>query len=628
MSNAIDRLVGYFSPDAGLRRHRSRQLLQRAYEGASRKDGWKPRRAGASPNADVRADAYELCIRARSLVQNTPYMAQGLRFKTAQHVGTGIKPKSKAKKDADREVLDQKWLEMESLYDADGRKTIYGLQGSAYRGMDQDGEVLVRIRYRRPGDGLPVPLQFQLLERDWLDSTKTMASGGNQIINGIEYDNLGKVYGYWLYDTHPGEINTFAPRGWASHFVPADSIIHLFNPERPGQGRGFSAMGPVITRVRDLQLYEDAEIARKNMESRLGVLASGDATTMANNPVDISQPGDPTAAKQTGDLGTLPSGGMTQLPDGVNVTVVEPRAVPGYTDYVVQQLFLIAAGYGATYEGMTGDASRSNFSGSRSRMIDFRREVEMMQWLTLIPMLCNRMWQAHVDACYLAGLISKRDYTVEWSTPKWEYVNPEQDVKADTAEISAGLSSLSEKLRRRGYDPESVFAEIASDFKTLQGLGVLDILMFLQKGSAPDGAAQADQAKTSARMLEDITKVLDRMDQRLASVEQRATTVTLQAGDTNVSVPERSVTVEAAQVHVDVAAPPAPDVKVEIRNEGAQVNVPAQAAPEVHVAPPEVRIINQVETPTVTVEVPTRTVVTDVERDSQNRITRTIQRES
>jgi lambda family phage portal protein len=628
MSNAIDRLVGYFSPDAGLRRHRSRQLLQRAYEGASRKDGWKPRRAGASPNADVRADAYELCVRARSLVQNTPYMAQGLRFKTAQHVGTGIKPKSKAKKDADREVLDQKWLEMESLYDADGRKTTYGLQGSAYRAMDQDGEVLVRIRYRRPGDGLPVPLQFQLLERDWIDSTKTMANGGNQIINGIEYDALGKVAGYWLYDTHPGEINTFAPRGWASRFVPAESVIHLFNPERPGQGRGFSAMGPVITRVRDLQLYEDAEIARKNMESRLGVLASGDATTMANNPVDISQPGDPAAAKQTGDLGILPSGGMTQLPDGVNVTVVEPRAVPGYTDYVVQQLFLIAAGYGATYEGMTGDASRSNFSGSRSRMIDFRREVEMMQWLTLIPMLCNRMWGAHVDACYLAGLISKRDYTVEWSTPKWEYVNPEQDVKADTAEISAGLSSLSEKLRRRGYDPESVFAEIASDFKTLQGLGVLDILMFLQKGSAPDGAAQADQAKTSARMLEDITKVLDRMDQRLASVEQRATTVTLQAGDTNVSVPERSVTVEAAQVHVDVAAPPAPDVKVEIRNEGAQVNVPAQAAPEVHVAAPEVRITNQVETPTVTVEVPTRTVVTEVERDAQNRITRTIQRET
>lgn len=37
----IDRVVAIYSPDKGLTRHRSRQLLARAYEGASTKDGRK-----------------------------------------------------------------------------------------------------------------------------------------------------------------------------------------------------------------------------------------------------------------------------------------------------------------------------------------------------------------------------------------------------------------------------------------------------------------------------------------------------------------------------------------------------------------------------------------------------------
>ena len=44
-----------------------RMVGLRAYEGASPKDGWRPRRPGASANTDHRADAYTLRTRARSL---------------------------------------------------------------------------------------------------------------------------------------------------------------------------------------------------------------------------------------------------------------------------------------------------------------------------------------------------------------------------------------------------------------------------------------------------------------------------------------------------------------------------------------------------------------------------------
>ena len=50
-TSLIDKLIGTISPDAGLRRLRARELLTRAYEGASQRDGWRPKRAGASCHA-------------------------------------------------------------------------------------------------------------------------------------------------------------------------------------------------------------------------------------------------------------------------------------------------------------------------------------------------------------------------------------------------------------------------------------------------------------------------------------------------------------------------------------------------------------------------------------------------
>jgi hypothetical protein len=53
---------------------------------------------------------------------------------------------------------------------------------------------------------------------------------------------------------------------------------------------------------------------------------------------------------------------------------------------------------------------------------------------------------------------------------------------ADLDEISGGLSSFSEKLRRRGYKPDLVFSELKSDLERLKKDGTLDLLVMLQKG--------------------------------------------------------------------------------------------------------------------------------------------------
>lgn len=492
MPNILDRIVGWVSPQAGIARHFARRQLQRAYEAASPRDPWRPRRAGASANADHHADAKTLRNKARALVQNVPYCTAALAGLVSATVGTGIVPRATG---AEKDKLNALFKEWAKVCDADGRFDYYGMQKAAYAAVEQDGEVLVRLRPRRPADGLPVPLQLQLLEIDWLDSDRSGTNGGNQIINGIEYDALGAVAAYYLWDQHPGDMALIRSRKAQSSRVPAQFIIHLYNPERPGQGRGFSRFGPVIARVRDLQLYEDAELARKNLETRLSVLASGDMSQM-ENPAGLGD-GGAGQGQGTRDLGELGGGNIFGMPAGMNFTVVEPKAAPGYVEYVKYALHLIAAGLGVPYEMLTGDMKEVNFSSARVRLLDFRRAVQQFQWLVFIPKLLVPIHEGFVEAAYLAGKIRQRDMAVDFSPPKWDYVNPEQDVKADLAEIGAGLSSFSEKLRQRGYDPEVVFDELAADITKLKDRGILETLLFMQRGNLPTASGSkvaADQS--------------------------------------------------------------------------------------------------------------------------------------
>ena len=137
-------------------------------------------------------DAAELRTRARALVQNVPYIARAIESLVSHTIGTGISPRSLAD-GAMAERVDALWDRWAEQADADGLGNFYSLQARAYRAMEVDGEVLIRIRPRTSADGLAVPMQLQLLEIDWLDSSKNGTVGGNSVVNGIEYTPRAKL---------------------------------------------------------------------------------------------------------------------------------------------------------------------------------------------------------------------------------------------------------------------------------------------------------------------------------------------------------------------------------------------------------------------------------------------------
>jgi lambda family phage portal protein len=452
---ALDRMIAYFSPRAGLKRAQARTAMNmvRSYDGAKtgrRTGGWIT--SGTSPNTEIAPALNALRNRSRDLRRNNPYAAKILSSLTCNAIGTGITLKL-----ADGQDLFNKWAEGDC--DADGRHDFYGLQALVCNTVMESGECLVRLRWRYPQDGLAVPLQMQVLEPDYLASFKTenLANGG-WILNGIEFDALGRRAAYWLFPQHPGE-NGMLAKAIVPRRVVVDDVLHIFEQSRPGQIRGVPRLAPVMLKMRDLDDYEEAELVRKGIEACFAAFVTGDGSGDSLTPVGETE----TESGSNRRLEHISAGMIHYGTSGESVTFGQPSAVQGYNEFIKTQQHGMAAGARSTYEMATGDLSQVNYSSIRAGTLEFRRDVEQFQWLTFIPQFCTPVVRAFIKAAQMDGKKIKADQTPAWTPPKWDWVDPVKDVAGELLEIAAALKPWQEAVRRRGYDPETVLAQVKED---------------------------------------------------------------------------------------------------------------------------------------------------------------------
>ena len=467
-TNFIDKFIGFLNPRAGLERVRARAALEqvaRHYEGATkgrRTDGWKTYSSSARTSTESAIN--RLRDRSRDLTRNNPYAAKALAVIETNTVGTGIVPRAllsstrgSPKRAENIMKLWRDWAETTAC-DADGRHDIYGLQALVMRTVAESGECLIRRRWRRGSDGLAVPLQLQVLEPDFIDTTKDTIGkidNGTEIVQGIQFDALGRRIGYMLYNQHPGDNQSL--RRLESDIVPASEIIHVYRVDRPGQVRGVPWAAPVMIRLRDFDDYEDAQLLRQKLAACFTAFVTDtDAGTIRDG-------------KNASLASSLEPGAIEILPPGKSIEFAAPPGVDGYSDYTQVMLRSIAAGFGVTYESLTGDLGNVNFSSGRMGWLEFHRNIEAWRWKMLIPTMCNGTWSWFMEAAALVGTRTE-GVTVQWTPPRREMIDPVAETNAAKSAIRAGLLTLPEALRERGIDPEIAFQEMAETNKRLDDL--------------------------------------------------------------------------------------------------------------------------------------------------------------
>lgn len=463
----VDRFTEGIAPRWTLRRVQARiarDLLARHYEAASggrRTSGW-PRSAGDA-NAAIGYALETLRQHARDLVRNNPYAESALTTIADHAVGWGItaKPSRETRDTVRTKALStwEAWAETTAC-DADGREDFYGLQKLVMRTVAESGEAIVRRRWRRPDDGLPIPLQLQVLEPDYLDASKqvTALPDGGRVIQGVEFNGIGRRVAYWLFRDHPG---SFISSRQADR-IPASEVLHIYKRKRPGQVRGASWFAPVILRMKDFDTYEDAALVKQKIAACLAVITSD---------VDGSAPALGAATDGTPPIDSLEPGMILNAPPGRSISVVQPPTISEHKEYAETVLRAIATGLGMTYEDLTGDYSGLTFSAARMSRIRHWDRVHDWRWLMLIPQFCQPVWSWAMQAAAITGLPEQP--LAEWSAPPMPMIEPQAEAAAYRELVRIGGITWPEMVRERGYDPETVLAEIAETNKKLDALGIV-----------------------------------------------------------------------------------------------------------------------------------------------------------
>lgn len=567
MLNWLDRAVAYVSPQAGARRAAAREAFSRSAaradalqagwakavdilrgydsaKGGRRTAGWTA--GGSSANTEVTASLSTVRNRSRELVRNNPYAIRAINVLAAKSIGTGIR--ARAEKGAQKA-----WAEFVDTCDYENDLDLYGLQSLTARASFESGEAIIRRVRTREGR---VPLKLQVLEPDYLDSTRYgPTTNGNYVIAGVEVDRGGRKVAFWLYDQHPGD--TLMLRAPVSRRVDASEVILFGEKLRPGQLRFMPRLAASMMRLRDHDDYRDALLVKKKIEACFAVFVIG-----GNPNIPLGDAANAAVTQADGTSGTqrqetLEPGMVEYLSGGQDVKFASPTT--GSDDgFSVEELHAIAAGAGVTYEQLTGDISRVNYSSIRSGMNDFRDLVDAWRWTYFVPMVQRRIWAWFLDAAWTAGSIRTPQYSVLWTAPKWPYVNPVDDIKAAKEEVRGGMSTLSEKIRELGYDPEEVFDEMERERSELKKKGLVvdtDAAVTEAKPAQPEPAPADPAARAREEERHQSDKAVAVALVRALGEEKKAPVV-------NVTIADGAVRSET------------------------RVDVPAQAAPVVHVNTP------------------------------------------
>jgi lambda family phage portal protein len=460
--NALDNVIGFFNPEAGVKRARARMTLEQArkYDGAAggrRNQNWHA--PSTSADAALGPSLERLRNRSRDLSRNNPFAARAVQVLVNNTVGGGVlgQVHSRSRNRASRwNQAWEDWAKNPQLCDHDGRADFWGLQALVFRTVVESGECLIRKRIDQRAE---FPLKLQILEPDFIDdATKDgLTDDGGYIRQGVEYGPNDERIAYHLHRQHPGD-RVLALHKYETVRVPADEIIHVFRRDRPGQGRGVPWGAPVISRLRDFDDFSDAQLLKQKISACFtGFVIDSESQDTGGTP--------PLAE-------SLEPGSIEILPAGKDVRFASPPSVGEFDQFSRSMLLQIAAGYGVTYEALTSDLSHANYSAARMGHLEFTRNVDCWQKQILIAQMLGPIWGWFKQSAEIIG-DDPADVRMHWTPAKRELIDPQKEVGAIIEAVRGGLMSLSEAIRRSGYEPGEVMAEIARDAAMLDELGLI-----------------------------------------------------------------------------------------------------------------------------------------------------------
>lgn len=495
----FDSMIAAISPSWAYKRECFKQGLEELrsnYDAASHEKSsrnWKAFNTSAESTDKFERDTVR--ARARDLERNSDIMNAVTGAFKRNVVGGGYHVQAKtddAELNQQIEKLWHKWCKKENC-DVTGTQSLNQMIRMAVERKKIDGGILFVKTYTKFG---VVPFQLQMIEVDELDNTAvTPKNKKNRVVNGVEYNTNNRPMGYYIkqYSIDGLETNE-------SRYIPAKDVIFYFSKHRPSQIREISDMSPTITRIRDVNEFMGAVSVKERVNACLSVFIKKAIPTTGIGR-GTQQGG---CDRQSYEGKTLTPGMIKELNQGDEIQVVNPSGqAADATMFTKQQLRLIGAGQGLSYEATSRDMSQSTYSSARQGWIE--DDLTYQEEKELLVEVLNEIYETFVISAVLCGklaitnLFEKKDNYLahEWVQEPKPWIDPYKESNANKIALQTGQKTFKTIAAENGRDWKDQLNDMAEviQYGNEIGVDVMPIIYGVQQsigGEDKDASADSD----------------------------------------------------------------------------------------------------------------------------------------
>jgi lambda family phage portal protein len=327
----------------------------------------------------------------------------------------------------------------------------------------QDGEAFA-ILINNPKLPTAVQLDLRLVEADQVCTPDLRMLGGNAV-DGIVFDAVGNPVEYHVLKEHPGD----SVRRFHVEYdrVPAESVLHWFRVDRPGQARGIPDILPALPLFAQLRRFTLAVLAAAETAADFAGILYTDAP--AGGEADAAEPFEPIELEQRA-LVTMPGGWkMSQLQaEQPSTTYAEfKREVLNEIARCLNMPFNIAAGNSSGYNYASGRLDHQTYFKA------IRVEQAHLECVVLDRILTAWLDEAALIPGYLpAGLGPMDEWPHQWFWDGHEHVDPAKEASAQATRLANHTTTLAHEYARQGRDWEEALRQRAKEVALMQELGL------------------------------------------------------------------------------------------------------------------------------------------------------------
>ena len=653
VSNLLDRAIATVSPRWALNRAKDRALLELSggYFGGGRRTrpglaNWNP---GASDaDADISPDLVDLRAYSRDLARRSPLAGGAISTVVTNVVGTGLsaQPAPDAaflglSEDEAAAWIEQATREYElwcDSTDCDLTRTqdFYGLQSLAFRSALESGDVFAIPTMAGPGR--PYHLAIQLIEADRACNPGWKADSAT-LVAGVEMDGNGAPAAYHFSNTHPGARQR-AGMTWTrvDAFNAASgrrNVLHLLDRRRPGQTRGVPYLTPVIEPLKQLTRYSEAEISAAVISAAFAVFVKMDAD--AFQTLFEGENSKKYIDTAIGWNGSVPTADMDAPSKAVNLLPGEDIVAPelgrpntAFDPFVTAVLRQIGVGLELPFEVLVKHFT-SSYSAARAALLDAWRFFRgRRDWLA--GQFCQPIYELWLEEAVASGRVRAPGFFADpawrraWSRAVWigdapGAIDPVKEVTAAKERIAQGISTIAaESILHDGSSWDVKHRQRVRE-ETARRAGGLTTNPNASsdspddeddipdtKPSAPDSPVKRRRTASAdllAAMPYAIGSVMAQNHDTLAGTLNQRISALIEELNARFTASQ-----QVPQVHVNVAAPEAPNVSLEAIHHH-HIAVAAAESPAVQ----KMEIV----------AMPVRETTTDIERNEKNEIVKSTQ---